>query len=148
MEVTEIRYSKGQEMKQVIVEAVNAKEYQGSKSPVLLSMIYDDLVLLLKFIYETQKQGSLRRSFCFTNQIEYLDLFWHHFILNTRLYQEFCEAELGGFLHHEPEPNFTRDGDFSSNQADLFIEQFNLLEKNMGKEFVQRIFFVYPELMK
>lgn len=148
MAATEIRYSGGWEMKQVIVNAVNAKEYQGSKSPVLLSLIYDDLVLMLKFIYESQRQGSLQGSFCFTSQIEYLDLFWHHFILHTRLYQKFCESELGGFLHHEPEPGFSEAGDFSTNQADLFIEQLNLLEKNMGKEFVQRVFFVYPELLK
>ncbi|GEM_PF-4291649 len=135
-------------MKQVIVSAVNTKEYQGMKSPVLLGLIYDDLVRLLKFIYNAQKQGSLIGSFCFTNQIAYLDLFWHQFILHTRLYSEFCQTELGGFLHHDPEPESKESGAVGTVQAEVFIEQLNLLEKDMGKEFAQRVFFIYPELLK
>jgi hypothetical protein len=33
---------------------------------------------------------------------EDVDEVWHQLILHTRLYQEFCQATLGQFLHHNP----------------------------------------------
>lgn len=31
-----------------------------------------------------------------------LDEIWHHFILHTHNYQEYCERYIGRFLHHNP----------------------------------------------
>lgn len=31
-----------------------------------------------------------------------VDKVWHHFILNTRLYQQYCMATFGKFIHHTP----------------------------------------------
>lgn len=31
-----------------------------------------------------------------------LDEIWHHFILHTRDYKEYCEKYIGRFLHHSP----------------------------------------------
>ncbi|MEN0059320.1 MAG: hypothetical protein AAGB31_10845 [Bdellovibrio sp.] len=134
-------------MKKVIISTINHKEYQGSKSLALLGMIYDDLTQLLRFIHKAQREGFLTEPFYFNNQIEYLDIFWHHFILHTRLYHNFCQTELGEYLHHEPiqlRPN----GNEQQKDKNIYIEQLGLLERNMGEDFVQRIFFLYPELLK
>lgn len=32
-----------------------------------------------------------------------VDLFWHHFILRTHAYGEFCTAVAGGLIHHVPD---------------------------------------------
>lgn len=32
-----------------------------------------------------------------------VDMAWHAFILHTRDYADFCERELGFFLHHKPD---------------------------------------------
>ena len=37
-----------------------------------------------------------------------VDELWHHFVLHTQLYQEFCERHAGKFLHHHP--GATRQG--------------------------------------
>ncbi|WP_193368066.1 glycine-rich domain-containing protein [Pelagibius marinus] len=31
-----------------------------------------------------------------------VDELWHHFVLHTQLYQDFCERHAGKFLHHHP----------------------------------------------
>ena len=72
-------------MKSTIAKATNVKEYQGRQPTLLMEMIFDDLVTLLRFTSKAQKEGLLKKSFFFTNQIEYLDLMWHHFILHTRV---------------------------------------------------------------
>ena len=136
-------------MKSTIAKATNVKEYQGRQPTLLMEMIFDDLVTLLRFTSKAQKEGLLKKSFFFTNQIEYLDLMWHHFILHTEMYHEFCAQELGGYLHHIPD----LVGDFESpsqiaQSGDELQEQMELLEKHLGSEFVNRIFFLYPEMLK
>jgi hypothetical protein len=32
-----------------------------------------------------------------------VDLAWHHFILHTRAYTQFCLSRYGTYLHHEPD---------------------------------------------
>lgn len=31
-----------------------------------------------------------------------VDELWHHFVLHTELYQDFCATHAGGFIHHHP----------------------------------------------
>jgi len=31
-----------------------------------------------------------------------VDKVWHHFLLNTKLYQQYCLATFGKFIHHTP----------------------------------------------
>ena len=31
-----------------------------------------------------------------------VDELWHHFVLHTELYQDFCDTHAGGFVHHHP----------------------------------------------
>jgi hypothetical protein len=31
-----------------------------------------------------------------------VDKVWHHFILNTKLYQQYCLTRFGKFIHHTP----------------------------------------------
>lgn len=136
-------------MKEIIVDAVNLRDFSNSKSSVLLEMIYEDLVTLLRFIHQSQAEGLLNKPFCFTNQINYLDSFWHHFILHTRLYQDFCQKEFGEYLHHDPEPSHSsEDGNKKIDHPTIFLEQMEILEKSLGQEYVNRIYFLYPELLK
>lgn len=139
-------------MKSQIVSSVRKKAFQNSPSEALIEMVFDDLVILLKFIHKAQNEGLLKGSFVFTNQIDYLDSIWHHFILHTRIYHEFCEQEFGEFLHHEPDSNESSEMDDKINSSldltNLIAKQMSLMEKFLGNDFVNRIFFIYPELLK
>jgi hypothetical protein len=136
-------------MKEIIVDAVNLRDFSNSKSPVLLEMIYEDMVTLLRFIHRSQAEGLLTQPFCFTNQINYMDSFWHHFILHTRLYLDFCQKEFGEYLHHEPgSSHFTSGKKTKLDHPAIFLEQMEILEKSLGQEYVNRIYFLYPELLK
>jgi hypothetical protein len=55
-------------MKEIIVGAVNLRDFSNSKSSVLLEMIYEDLVTLLRFIHESQAEGLVNKPFYFTTQ--------------------------------------------------------------------------------
>ncbi|ASD64302.1 hypothetical protein [Bdellovibrio bacteriovorus] len=135
-------------MKSIIAKHVNGKEFSSLKSPVLLEMIFDDLILLLRFIHEAEKSGSLSGPFFFTNQIDYLDKTWHHFILHTKFYSDFCDREFGEYLHHSPETVCDNEGEVDGQMVAIALEQqMNLLESKMGVDFVNRIFFLYPELL-
>lgn len=136
-------------MKHIITRAVNSKEYGNSQSSVLLEMIFDDLVVLLSFLHQTQKKGLLHEPFLFTNQIDYLDSIWHHFILHTKLYHDFCQQKFGEYLHHEPMSSGV--GALKEDQKkfeETIHGQMNLLESALGQDFVNKIFFLYPELLK
>ena len=61
-----------------------------------------------------------------------LDEMWHHFILHTHEYQDYCNAYLGSFLHHNP-----TDTPFICNRASLFKEaqrMFGSVEKDLWWE--------------
>lgn len=136
-------------MRSIIAKAVNLKEFGNSQPTPLIEMIFDDLVVLLKFIYKAQKEGSLAGPFLFTQKIDYLDNIWHHFILHTRLYEKFCMEQFGEFLHHEPEsPDDVKTNHNSEKLRSVISKQIELLEKNLGKDFVSRVFFIYPDLLK
>nr|BFD59013.1 hypothetical protein CKG001_11200 [Bdellovibrio sp. CKG001]BFD62392.1 hypothetical protein BdHM001_10730 [Bdellovibrio sp. HM001]BFD67704.1 hypothetical protein HAGR004_27260 [Bdellovibrio sp. HAGR004] len=136
-------------MKNIIARIVNLKEFSNSKSTVLLEMVYDDLVTLLRFIHKSQKEGFLQGPFLFTNQIEYLDQMWHHFILHTKAYCDFCISEFGEYLHHDVGiPLEDTKKEEAGNDGEVIISQMKLLEDRLGVDFVRRIFFIYPELLK
>lgn len=136
-------------MKYIITGVVNFKEFGNSQPSILMEMMFDDLVVLLKFLHRAQKERLLSEPFFFTNQIDYLDSIWHHFILHTRLYHDFCLREFGEYLHHEPMPIAVSSSEESLKKAKKAIrEQMNLLENSLGQDFVNRIFFLYPELLK
>ena len=52
----------------------------------------------------------------------------HAFVLNTKLYQEFCEKYLGFFLHHEP-----FDGETTADSDSLAHSTLSLLESQYGE---------------
>lgn len=136
-------------MKYIITRAVNFKEFCNSQPSVLMEMMFDDLVVLLKFLHRAQKEGLLSEPFFFTNQIDYLDSIWHHFVLHTRLYHDFCLRELGEYLHHDPMPIAVDSSEENLKKTEEAIRvQMNLLENSLGQDFVNRIFFLYPELLK
>ena len=136
-------------MKYAITRAVNFKEFGNSLPSGLIEMMFDDLVVLLKFLHRAQKEGLLIEPFFFTNQIDYLDSIWHHFILHTRLYYDFCMQELGEYMHHDPVPVAVSSSEENpKNAKEAISEQMSLLENHLGKDFVNRIFFIYPELLK
>jgi len=93
-------------MKRIIANAVNSRDFGNSQPVALIEMIFEDLVVLLKFIHLAQEEGLFTKPFLFTKKIEYLDSIWHHFILHTRLYEKFCMENFGEYLHHEPESAF------------------------------------------
>lgn len=43
--------------------------------------------------------GSMKDPF---SPSQPLDEIWHHFILHTREYEEYCKTYIGRFLHHNP----------------------------------------------
>ena len=61
-----------------------------------------------------------------------IDECWHHFILFTKDYAEFCERFLGGFVHHRPH----YIGDPPSDESTMFAtiesatRDFGILSKN------------------
>ncbi|MEK2644014.1 hypothetical protein [Bdellovibrio sp. BCCA] len=135
-------------MKDIICKAVNFKDYQNSKSQTLIDMIFQDLLTLLRFVHKAQKGGLLNEPFFFTNQINYLDSIWHHFILHTKLYHDFCSSEFGEYLHHHPEALNVESNENNISMEEVLKQQMTLLENHLGPEFVNRIFFIYPELLK
>ncbi|AHI05748.1 hypothetical protein BDW_06210 [Bdellovibrio bacteriovorus W] len=135
-------------MRKTIAQIVNVREFANTKPLVLLEMVYDDLVRLLRFIHRSQRSGSLKEPFYFTNRISYLDEMWHHFILQTRSYHEFCNKEFGEYLHHEVSlPSNAGTGESIGSER-IITSQMALLEAHLGADFIHRILFIYPELLK
>ena len=62
-----------------------------------------------------------------------LDLGWHHFILNTKEYTDFCESAFGKYIHHSPFTNEDKS-ELKSNPYKETIEiaksVFNELSEN------------------
>ena len=136
-------------MKDIVVKAIIRKEFNESPSPVLIGMIFDDLLTLLKFIHRSQREGLLKEPFLFTSQIDYLDRCWHQFILHTNYYYDFCFEEFGEYLHHIPENAVARDLNGSQDSLERVLElQIKAVEKNLGAEYSNRIFFLYPEILQ
>lgn len=135
-------------MKKTIAQIVNLREFANTKPLILLETFYEDLVLLLRFIYQAQTNGSLKEPFYFTNQISYLDEMWHHFILQTRDYHQFCHEEFGEYFHHEASLPSDISTEGSGGDEKNIVSQMTLLEEQLGADFVHRILFIYPELLK
>lgn len=135
-------------MRKTIAQIVNLREFSNAKPQILLEMVYDDLVILLRFINQSQKSGLLVEPFYFTSQINYLDEMWHHFILQTRAYHQFCDQEFGEYLHHEATLENEIDEVREHIEVKTMTSQMTLLEDQLGADFVHRIFFIYPELLK
>jgi hypothetical protein len=136
-------------MKEIIVSSIHKKEFKNSKSIGLTNLIFDDLIILLKFMHRSQKEGLLRDPFFFTSQIDDLDQCWHQFILHTVEYHKFCIQEFGEYLHHIPSsdlPETTKSG--KKEWAEAFSEQFKIVEKYLGQDFTNRVYFLYPEILK
>lgn len=52
------------------------------------------------------------------------------------------------FLQHDPDPVNAVQSAQSYDTTELLAQQIDLLEASLGKEFVNRVFFLYPELLK
>ncbi|MNJ92616.1 hypothetical protein D3C87_102900 [compost metagenome] len=136
-------------MKNIIVKAINKKDFNNTQPSELVEMIFDDLLALLRFIHQAKKDGALKGSFQFTSQIDYLDSCWHHFILYTAYYYKFCFEEFGEYLHHMPEEETSGDpGSERATLSQVIEDQISLIEKYLGVDFAHRIFFIYPEILK
>jgi len=106
------------------------------------NLIIEDLLALLGHIHLLQKIGILKGPFYFTTQIDYIDRIWHEFILHTKHYHEFCNTNFGEYLHHTP---------MIDENADVCVyevkNQIDLLTQEIGADFVNRVFFLYPEIV-
>lgn len=58
-----------------------------------------------------------------------VELACHAFILNTRLYQEFCDRFLGFYLHHDPV-----DQDVSGDGTEVAARTASLLREHFGSQ--------------
>lgn len=81
-------------------------EYNVSKEDAELLFIE-----MLKFLYLCSiSEKSLSPS-------KAIDKMWHTFILCTKDYAKFCEAHLGGFIHHNPDVELSVDSKASNRSA-------------------------------
>ncbi len=53
--------------------------------------------------------SNVRRRVHLKHPSTLVDDMWHEFLLHTRDYAAFCDAAIGQFLHHEPEPRMSLD---------------------------------------
>ncbi|EDW6384728.1 hypothetical protein YU52_000791 [Salmonella enterica subsp. enterica serovar Java] len=51
---------------------------------------------------------------------EYLDKFWHVFILHTKLYRDFCDSFIGGYVDHNPPDDGGRKQGLAIYSGELF----------------------------
>lgn len=136
---------KGIVMNSQVINYLYTKTFQRRLPRSLCEMIFADLLELLKFLGRAESENLLPGGFFFSDNIDYLDQCWHDFILHTRLYSDFCTKHVGYFVHHTPgatgEPEIC-------DLAHALEKQLQVLEENLGPAFVQRIYFIYPELVK
>ncbi|RYZ79667.1 MAG: hypothetical protein EOP04_27315 [Proteobacteria bacterium] len=122
----------------------------GTLPEPLQEIILSDVLTLLKSIHRMQKEGALRGPFLFTSNLKYADDIWHEFILNTRAYVKFCNDQFGEYMHHEPAESPT--GELAKIQTDDIVKmvdnQIALLQEYNGTEFANKIYTLYPTLIK
>ena len=82
---------------------------------------------------------SLQFVFIMDEEMKYIDLIWHVFLLYTQDYTQFCGKYFGEYLHHLPDivPNHLAD----SFDAELNLEKFlsNIYDQ-LGEDVVRRWF--------
>ena len=134
-------------MKSLIIESY-LKRNDISVSHQIAEAIFEDLVLLLKQVYQWQKAGLLTEPFLFTSDISYLDLLWHEMILNTRYYQQFCQDHFGEFLHHDPLADDLVQASTQELNFEKVGHQIESLAQQLGDEFILRIYQDYPRVIQ
>jgi hypothetical protein len=110
-------------------------------------MIFEDLLSLLNQTEQMKEKGVLTTPFFFTQELDYLDQVWHEFIIHTHDYFDYCMNTFGKYLHHSPTLQGETQSEGSYTHAEV-AEQIDLLIIYAGKDFVNRIFFLYPEIIK
>ncbi|MFS4460547.1 hypothetical protein [Bdellovibrio sp. HCB2-146] len=136
-------------MNTIIIKSMIKKNMVPGNSHLLGEMVFNDLLRLLKFIHTATKDGALTQDFIFNQQIDYLDEIWHLFILHTREYYQYCQEQFGEIIHHSPYSEEVFSGDQQDHEntfAEVSKQQFNLLVSYEGKDFVDRLFFQYPNI--
>lgn len=123
------------------------KRNQFKISYALAKQMYDDLFLLHEFYVQQEDEGREVAPFIFTSNIDYLDHLWHEMILHTEFYFDYCNKNFGRYLHHNPliENQMTSN---LSELAEVVGLQIELLSKNLGEDFIRRIYWEYPKLCK
>lgn len=111
-------------------------------------MIFDDLLKLLAFTHSAQKNGTWSGPFLFTKQLEIMDEMWHAFILHTELYQNYCMNSFGEVLHHDPADSENAEASSGPILAAKVDKQIEILAKELGSNFTNRIYFLYPQLLQ
>ena len=84
----------------------------------------DVLTELIKFLYLHKLQSAR-----FTPS-KVVDEAWHVFLLFTRTYQEFCNTELGKFVHHEPG---SEDVDSKTRFKGQYENTIEMLKRHFGE---------------
>lgn len=95
------------------------------------SIIFQDM---LRFLWMAQNQERLdldKSVFSIDPAIVVIDEMWHTFILHTRVYMNFCMANFGTFLHHDPHPK----GDSPRRIYDLNETELNDLKESRRKKY-------------
>lgn len=63
-----------------------------------------------------------------------IDMGWHHFILFTKDYEDFCEKYLGQFVHHSPHTNEEKGhSSYIENSRKRAIRTIELAQKHLGQ---------------
>jgi hypothetical protein len=115
----------------------------------IANSIFDDLLLLLAHAHDRQETEHADCGFTFTQELNLMDEMWHAFILHTRFYTEYCLENFGMIIHHLPETQ-TENSDSEDEKkkiVDLIETQIQDLSKRYGKNYVNRIYFVYPQII-
>ncbi len=88
------------------------------------------------------------------NSLLIIDEMWHNFILNTRIYQKFCNEKLNLFVHHEPTPasekivGFDSEEEkekFQNKQEERLSQQLSYIYDKLGAETVSKWYEKFPE---
>jgi len=84
-----------------------------------------------------------------------LDEMWHTFLLFTREYGDYCEANLGGFVHHAPTTSEDRQrvaseiaGDpagFTARKEARLRALYEYVYDELGEETLVKWYSIYPE---
>ncbi len=90
--------------------------------------------------------SNVRRRVHLKHPSTLVDDMWHEFLLHTRDYAAFCDAAIGQFLHHEPEPRMSLD-QAPANRSDglLIILQRARQDDHCGPHALRLLFRVDQE---
>lgn len=100
--------------------------------------LFTDLLTWLWFLGNRRYSNELPDGFPSLRGQQPIDAYWHEFILDTRAYQAFCSAHLGGFLHHVPTPDGLEGA--SQDLAQTDPEQVRAITKSLLRRAMREVY--------